>query len=107
MTDLRALGQAGEVTSITDPGREQSSMAVRNAALKVLITPSRQLGYDLVQDPNELAPFVVTNVDEQLQTYSQILKRYAPRQVAAPAAPPPLDPQRVEQLESLGYIAPD
>ncbi len=106
-TDLRALGQAGEVTSITDPWREQSSMAVRNAALKVLITPSRQLGYDLVQDPNELAPFVVTNVDEQLQTYSQILKRYAPRQVAAPAAPPPLDPQRVEQLESLGYIAPD
>jgi arylsulfatase A-like enzyme len=105
--DFRALGQSDDVTSITDPWREKSSMAVRTATLKVLITPTEQLGYDLVQDPNELAPFVVANVDEQLQTYSQVLKRYAPRQASAPAAPPPLDPRRVEQLETLGYIAPE
>ena len=105
-TDFRERGQAVEVTSITDPWREQSSMAVRSETLKVMFTPTRQLAYDLVLDPQELAPIEMTNLDEHTQIYGQILKRYAPRQVAAPKAPA-LSPERQEQLKSLGYIAPE
>ena len=103
--DFRQQGQADQVYSVTDPWREQSSLAVRSASLKVLITPSGQLGYDLVQDPDELAPMAMKNLDEHAQVYAQILKRYGPRQVTPPDTQE-LSLERVEQLQVLGYIAP-
>lgn len=104
-TDFRTRGQSAEVTAVTDPWRDSHSMAVRSETLKVLITPQEQLGYDLVKDPGELQPMPMSNLDEHVQIYGQVLKRYAPRQVAAPKAPE-MGPERLEQLQSLGYIAP-
>ena len=104
--DFRQQGQAVDVLSITDPWREQSAFSARSNTLKVLIDSHGQSGFDLVNDPQELAPFEMKNLDEHTQIYAQILKRYAPRQVSAPTAPE-LSPEREEQLRSLGYIAPE
>lgn len=59
--------------------------------------------YDLLQDPHELAniindqPAIAASLHQELVRYWELVQK-------GPVTPPPVDPKRMKQLKSLGYL---
>ena len=104
-------GESGEASFVYseslyayDAFRWAPLRALRAGNHKYIQAPKAEL-YDLVADPREQHDLISTNsaLAAELQNQlGRVLARYAPKE---PAAPPPIPPETLAQLESIGYLA--
>ena len=80
--------------------------ALRVGKYKIIQAPKAEL-YDLVADPREHHNLIFTSsaLAAELQNQlGQVLARYAPKDSTPP---PPIPPETLAELESIGYLAAD